>query len=277
LSKLITKSLVGAMKEELVQHFKEVEGKGLEAYLGDDCVIRIGAAQWVSETPEGFRTANDSTPPQGFETLAGEASRVYYRFGEDILGYFEIRNRYRPDLHATIAALQQKNYQTYLLSGDHTTDVAYLGQLFGRNRLFFNQKPEDKLKFIESLQQQGHQVMMIGDGLNDAGALVQSDVGVAVSDNLNNFSPTCDGILDGSHLTQLPQYIRLARAGRRIVVQSFVISLVYNVIGLSFALTGTLSPVVAAILMPASSISIVLFTTLASRWAAWRIVPKGIQ
>ncbi|MCU0341011.1 MAG: heavy metal translocating P-type ATPase metal-binding domain-containing protein [Spirosomaceae bacterium] len=265
LSKLITKSLVGAMKEELVQHFKEVEGKGLEAYLGDDCVIRIGAGQWVSETP------------QEFQTLAGEASRVYYRFGEDVLGYFEIRNRYRPDLHATIVALQQKNYQTYLLSGDHTTDVAYLGQLFGRNRLFFNQKPEDKLKFIESLQQQGHQVMMIGDGLNDAGALVQSDVGVAVSDNLNNFSPACDGILDGSHLTQLPQYIRLARAGRRIVVQSFVISLVYNVIGLSFALTGTLSPVVAAILMPASSISIVLFTTLASRWAAWRIVPKGIQ
>jgi Cu+-exporting ATPase len=113
---------------------------------------------------------------------------------------------------------------------------------------------------------------MVGDGLNDAGALLKSDVGVAVSDNINNFSPACDGILQGSQLSQLPQYVRLAQSGRRIVVQSFIISLLYNIVGLSFALTGTLSPVVAAILMPASSISIVLYTTVSSRIASHKLL-----
>lgn len=266
LSKLITKSLAGAMKEELIKGFKEIEGKGLEASLGDDCLIRIGTEKWVMEH------LNSPAVSSQRESLS-QSSRVYFSLGGQCLGYFEIRNQYRQNLAQTLQQLHRKNYQTYLLSGDHPTDVDQLGQLFGRNRLFFSQKPEDKLKFIESLQQQGHKVMMIGDGLNDAGALVQSNVGVAVSDNLNNFSPACDGILDGTQLTHLPQYVRLAKAGRRIIIQSFIISLVYNAIGLSFALTGTLAPVIAAILMPASSISIVLFTTLASRQAAARLLP----
>lgn len=146
-----------------------------------------------------------------------------------------------------------------------------LGKLFGStSQLHFNQKPDDKLQFIQRLQEQGRTVLMVGDGLNDAGALIKSDVGIAVSDNINNFSPACDGILDGSQLSKLPQFVRLAQAGRNIVIQSFIISVVYNIIGLSFALTGTLSPVIAAILMPASSISIVLFTTISSRIAALR-------
>jgi Cu+-exporting ATPase len=196
-------------------------------------------------------------------------SHVYFSFGGNVLGYFEIRSQYRNNLTETLQALKQRSYQTFLLSGDKPTDVEMLAQLFGsKSQLNFNQKPDDKLRFIEKLQQQGRKVLMIGDGLNDAGALIKSDVGIAVSDNINNFSPACDGILEGSQLSKLPQFVRLAQAGRNIVIQSFIISVVYNIIGLSFALTGTLSPVVAAILMPASSISIVLYTTISSRIAA---------
>ncbi|MEZ4904882.1 MAG: hypothetical protein R2822_25600 [Spirosomataceae bacterium] len=92
-------------------------------------------------------------------------------------------------------------------------------------------------------------------------------------DNINNFSPACDGILEGSQLAALLHSVcQISQGGQARVVWSFIISLVYNIIGLSFALTGTLSPVVAAILMPASSISIVLFTTVASRIAARRLL-----
>ncbi len=120
------------------------------------------------------------------------------------------------------------------------------------------------------LQTSHHKVAMIGDGLNDAGALQQSDVGIAVSDNINNFSPACDAILDGSRFGDLKTFIGFANAGNNIIVASFIISLMYNAVGLWFSVTGNLSPVIAAILMPVSSISIVLFTTGASSIAALR-------
>ena len=258
LSRLISKSLAAVPKETALTGFQEIEGKGIMANLGENCLIKLGSAAFVGlvEAPA---------------TASNAHSRVYFSFGEQQVGYFEIHSYYRDNLSDTLQALKHKNYQTYLLSGDKPTDVALLGHLFGdATHLHFNQKPEDKLIFIEQLQQKGRKVLMVGDGLNDAGALVQSNVGIAVSDNINNFSPACDGILEGSHLSFLPQYVRLAKAGRSIVVQSFIISVVYNIIGLSFALTGTLAPVIAAILMPASSISIVLYTTIASRIATAR-------
>jgi Cu+-exporting ATPase len=106
--------------------------------------------------------------------------------------------------------------------------------------------------------------MMIGDGLNDAIALQQSDVGIAVSDDTNNFSPACDAILDGSSFTKLSDFLQVAKAGKNIILGTFILSLFYNLSGLFFAVQGILSPVIAAILMPASSISIVLIATVST-------------
>ncbi len=102
--------------------------------------------------------------------------------------------------------------------------------------------------------------MMIGDGLNDAGALGQSDIGIAISTDANTFTPASDAILQAGRLQQLPAFIRLCRAGRYIILASFMLSIIYNIIGLSFAVRAVLSPLVAAILMPASSLSILLVT-----------------
>ena len=109
---------------------------------------------------------------------------------------------------------------------------------------------------------------MIGDGLNDAGALMQSNVGIAVSDNTSQFTPACDAILDGSRVSSIDKFISFARSGKNIVTASFILSILYNIIGLSFAVQGILSPMVAAILMPASSISIVLLVTALSSFSA---------
>ena len=103
---------------------------------------------------------------------------------------------------------------------------------------------------------------MLGDGLNDAGALAQSDVGISVAEDTNNFSPACDGILDASRFNMLPGYIQFAKKALTTVKISIVVSFLYNVVGLTFAVKGMLTPLLAAVLMPTSSVSVVLISTL---------------
>ena len=150
-----------------------------------------------------------------------------------------------------------------ILSGDNAGERDNLKKLLpAKTKLIFNQKPEDKLEFIKYHQSEGAKVLMIGDGLNDAGALAQSDVGIAISEDVNVFSPACDAILDASKFKSLYPFIQASKSAIKIIKWSFVLSFIYNVIGLYFAVTGQLAPVVAAILMPLSSISIVVFTTI---------------
>lgn len=150
-----------------------------------------------------------------------------------------------------------------LLSGDNDNEKELLMQYFNdESNLYFNQSPVDKLEKIKSLQSSGKTVLMIGDGLNDAGALKQSDIGISVTENINSFSPACDGILESNSFNKLYDLIKFSKTSTNIVKISFLISFLYNIIGLSFAVQGTLSPLIAAILMPISSISVVIFTTV---------------
>jgi Cu+-exporting ATPase len=134
----------------------------------------------------------------------------------------------------------------------------------------FQQKPHQKQEFVKDLQSRGESVMMVGDGLNDAGALMESDFGIAVSDDMGYFSPGCDAIIMGNSLYKLDSLWRMVKRGKRVIWWSFFISILYNVVGLSFAVTGNLNPMIAAILMPVSSISIVLYTWIATIYGAWR-------
>jgi Cu+-exporting ATPase len=130
--------------------------------------------------------------------------------------------------------------------------------------------PNDKLEYVKKLQEQGKKTIMVGDGLNDAGALLQSDIGIAVTEDIAHFTPSSDAILAGTSFTQLPEYLRFSRISVRIVIASFVFAFLYNTVGLFFAVQGQLSPIIAAVLMPASSITIVIITTLATQIIARR-------
>ncbi|HET6990559.1 MAG TPA: HAD-IC family P-type ATPase, partial [Bacteroidia bacterium] len=162
------------------------------------------------------------------------------------------------------------NYHVELLSGDNNSEKENLSPVFG-TEMNFRQSPQDKLDHIRTLQSGKKKVIMIGDGLNDAGALLTADAGIAISDDMNNFFPACDAILDGKNFNRIPQLLSFTRVARKVVVASFIISVLYNCVGIFFSVRGELSPLIAAVLMPLSSFSVIAITTLSVRLAALRI------
>lgn len=197
-------------------------------------------------------------------TNDAQSTSVHISSNNTYKGRFVFHNHYRDGVSEVFGEMK-KDLDLAILSGDNEGEKTRLETILPKlTPMYFNQKPNDKLDFIKSLQGQHKKVMMVGDGLNDAGALAQSDVGIAISENVNVFSPACDGILDASNFKQLYQYILASKKAMRIIKLSFLLSLLYNIIGLYFAVTAQLSPVIAAILMPLSSISVVGFTTFAT-------------
>jgi len=183
-------------------------------------------------------------------------------------GTFTLETALRPDADKLITHLSA-NYHLALLSGDNARERSRFLTLFGEKAsLHFNQSPLNKLGFIRELQQAGQTVMMVGDGLNDAGALRQSNTGVAVVENIGAFSPASDVIMEAVNVPRLAQIMSFSKAAVRVVWLSIMLSSLYNFVGLAIAASGRLSPVVCAILMPLSSISVVAFAGLATRWAA---------
>ena len=194
---------------------------------------------------------------------------VHISFDNAVRGRFLVTNDYRTGIKEMAGELVSDEYDLYVLSGDNDQEKSTLRNMFGSEaHLYFRQSPQDKMDYIKFLQEKGGRILMLGDGLNDAGALRQSEVGIAVSDSTNLFSPASDAILDGSNVHLIARMLRFVKKGKTIVAASFALSILYNLAGLSFATRGQLSPLIAAILMPASSISIVLFVSLYTRIAA---------
>ncbi|MGH7972483.1 MAG: HAD-IC family P-type ATPase, partial [Limisphaerales bacterium] len=246
-----------------VESFAEVPGRGICGRI-EQHEVRLGSRAWLTE--RGIRVPELPPSADGVSCLAIDG-----RFR----GAFTFGNALRPETERCLAELS-RTHELTLLSGDNERERARFEELFGGNRrLHFNQTPSDKLSFIKSLQDSGKTVMMVGDGLNDAGALKQSDVGVAVVERAGAFSPASDLILEGRHVPQLARILKLARSSVRIVHFSFGISALYNLVGISVGAAGFFSPVFCAILMPISSISVTLFACGATAFAARRAGLSG--
>ena len=250
LSKALAKHL--GRNQLTVLQFREHTGKGIEG--------TINGQHYALGSP-AFITGKGSDR-QGTTVLVAREGTP--------LGSFSFRNHYRADVNTLLRNLRTE-MELSVISGDNAGERQTLQQLAGaRTTLLFHQQPHEKLEYIQALQSKGKNVLMVGDGLNDAIAMRESKVAIAISEDANTFTPASDGIMESSQLGKLHQFIKLCRANRQIVIASFVMSIVYNIIGLFFAVQGTLSPLVAAILMPSSSISIILLTfgstNLAARW-----------
>lgn len=239
--------------EEIV-NFEEIPGKGIQGIISGK-YIKVGSASFVGAKQE--------------KTLQ---TSVHVSIDNQYTGRFVFATVYREGLKELFEKLNQ-NYTLKILSGDNQGERSALEAMLPKGvEMVFDQKPEQKLRFVENLQNGGSNVMMIGDGLNDAGALAQSNVGISLSEDVNIFSPACDGILDASKFSKIHQFMQMSKKSISIIKTSFALSLAYNVIGISVALMGKLSPLVAAILMPISTVTIVGFVTLASNLYAKKIL-----
>ncbi len=231
------------------EHFREISGKGYEASVRGN-IYKIGSAKYNNQESKNLETA------------------VYVSKNNEFLGKFIFKNEYRENLKDLFRKLT--NYKVYILSGDNSSEEDQLKELIPNyNSMAFNQNPEDKLNYIQNLQSQNMKVAMLGDGLNDAGALKQSNVGIAIADDSNSFTPSSDVIMNGEKVVTLDRYLNVCKGSIKIVKITFIISFLYNIVGLSYAVTGHMHPLFAALIMPASSITVVSFTTL-STWILGR-------
>ncbi len=254
LSRILYAHIKEKEKDEVIA-FKEVASKGIQGTV-EGVDIKLGSSTFVGATADN-----------NLDTA------IYVSLNKEVKGKFLFKNAYRKGLKKIISALVE-GFKISILSGDNEGEKSRLEKLLPHgSQIMFNQKPEDKLNFIKSKQEEGDRIMMLGDGLNDAGALAQSNVGIAISENINVFSPACDGILDAKSFELLPQFTRLTHLTMGVIKVSFVISFLYNIVGLIFAVTGNLSPIVAAILMPISSISVVLFATISTNLLSKKLLP----
>ena len=228
-----------------INKFEEIIGKGIYAEI-DGNSIKLGSSQFL-------KTMTENTHKK---------TKVHVEINGVYKGSYIFNNQYRQGLEQLFDQLAKK-YNLVILSGDNDGERKILEKMLPLNTtIVFNQKPEQKLQYIEQLQKQGKNVMMIGDGLNDAGALAQSNLGLSISENVNVFSPACDGILDATQFSKIGFFMQYSKNAMKTIYMSFGLSLLYNIVGLSFAISGNLSPLVAAIIMPLSTITIVSFVTI---------------
>ncbi len=250
----------------LARGLREEAGRGVEGRVPSpegERAVRIGS--------EGFCGLGPSAEGGTAITIDGRP-----------LGRFRLRPALRPGAAETLRALGAETrgagprYALELLSGDQPTERARLAPLFpDAASLRFGVSPHDKLARVEALRAEGRTVGMLGDGLNDAGALAAADAGLAVADDLSGYFPASDGVLEAGALGELPALLRYARAMRAAVWTAIGVSFAYNLVGLSFAVSGRLTPLVAAILMPISSLTVAFLGLALAAWRARGLRPYG--
>jgi Cu+-exporting ATPase len=247
--------LFNALKPDITDaiEVEETAGQGIAGTV-EGLSVRIGSASFC---------AGGNVPRE-----AGEAV-VHIAIGGMHRGHFLMRKRARVGMADTVQGMR-RFARPWLLTGDATVDPE-VQRSFAAEEVRTSCSPPDKAAFVSSLQAGGARVLMVGDGLNDAGALQQSNVGISVSETSAALTPASDAILDARHLQRLPAAVHLTRRARRIVIASLAISLTYNITGVSFAVAGKLTPLIAAILMPLSSVTVVGFVTIAIGIAAKRV------
>jgi len=262
LSKKINQHLIDE-SIEAVDGLEEIPGRGIQGRI-QGVQVALGSADFVSEYTEETNTFESE-----IDANSSIGTQVHVVINGGYLGYFEFSQGLRKGIGRSLTHLMNFG-ELYLLSGDTDQEAKHFHSLCEWENMSFKQSPIQKLTFVQKLEDSGQAPCMIGDGLNDAGALKTAHFGIAISDDMSAFTPACDAIIEGDALVNMPQLKQFSHDAMHVILLSFGISLIYNLVGLGFAVTGQLSPLVAAIIMPASSISVMVFTFFSTRVFAKR-------
>jgi heavy metal translocating P-type ATPase len=200
---------------------------------------------------------------------ADGVSEVYVTQRGQVLGSIRIADVLRPEAKNAVAAMRQMGLKTVLLSGDAQAVTTSVGRDLGVDEAVGELLPEQKAKYVSELRVKNHKVAMVGDGINDAPALVEADVGIAMGSGTDVARESADVILIGSDLSKLVETLRVARRCRGIIMQNFVGTLVVDSIGVGMAAFGFLNPLLAAFIHVASELTFILNST--------RLLPRSSE
>ncbi len=233
--------------------FQSFPGQGVIAQVSGDA-IQIGTQAWLQAQNV---VISDTVVTQcvGWEQQ-GVSCVLVVQQGK-VIGVLGLVDTLREDAAETLAALRQDGVSIHVISGDKEAVVSAITQNLGELSMQAEVLPQDKSAAVSVLQQQGEIVAMVGDGVNDAPALVQADVGIALASGTDVSVESADIVLNQSRLHKVLEARKLARQTLRTIKQNIGLSITYNVIMVPLAMMGLVSPLVAALTMPISSLLVI--------------------
>jgi Cu2+-exporting ATPase len=238
-----------------LEQIKVISGSGISAsYQGKQ--LAIGSLTWMRQI------AGDSAIWSQLEQQVQEyhlsGSTVVYAWleNESICAYV-VEDKVRDNAVDIIAQMKAQNFSVTLLSGDKQEVADYMADKLGIDEVIAEVMPDEKDNVIKQKQQQGHLIAMVGDGINDAPALVRADVGIAMGSGTDVSIDSADIILVNGELEKIPLAAELSRATLKTIKQNIGISIVYNIIMVPLAMAAMITPLVAAIAMPLSSLLVI--------------------
>ncbi len=227
--------------------FEYTPGKGIIANSDGEEII-VGNQHFLLE--RGIRLNQDNGAMLG--------SEIFVAGGGRFLGTLQIADTLRPEAKSAIQSLKSMRLRTVLLTGDAKAVAEDVGRQLGVDEIVSDLLPEGKLQYVKQLTDKGHKVAMVGDGVNDAPALMQASVGVAMGSGTDVARESADVVLIGNDLSKLVETLQTARRCRRTIMQNFVGTLVVDSIGVGLAAFGFLNPLLAAFIHVSSEMAFIL-------------------
>jgi heavy metal translocating P-type ATPase len=244
---ILAKSAQLGIPSEDSEQFEYMPGKGIVA-IHDSEEIVVGNQHFLTE--RGV--------PSARMNARGLGSEIFVARGGRFLGTLQVADTLRPEAHSAIQSLKVMGLRTVLLTGDAKAVAEDIGGKLGVHEIVSDLLPEDKLAYVKQLIEKGHSVAMVGDGVNDAPALMQASVGVAMGSGTDVARESADVVLIGSDLSKLVETLRTARRCRRTILQNFVGTLAVDSVGVGLAAFGFLNPLLAAFIHVSSEMAFIL-------------------
>ena len=259
----------GAAFDE-VTNFEAIPGFGIKGHVGETLVF-LGNEKWMREN--GLANVEMNEKANRFAEQG--KTPLYIGYNDAVQGLIVVADTVKESSARAIQTLHEMGIQVAMMTGDHERTAQAIASEVGIDRVFSEVLPQDKANYVSKLQEEGYIVAMVGDGINDAPALAQAQVGIAIGTGTDVAIESADAVLMKSDLMDVPAMLKLSRATIRNIKENLFWAFAYNIIGIPFAMGvlhlfggPLLNPMIAGAAMSFSSVSVVLNALRLKRWKA---------